>query len=50
MRDILEETHWDMHLKDLNVSEMWDSITNTLNHCTDTCIPKNKHPPNKKHI
>ena len=49
MRDILEEIDWDIHLKDLNVSEIWDSITNILNHCIDTCIPKTKHPPNKKH-
>ena len=30
MRDILEEIDWDMHLKDLNVSKTWDSITNNM--------------------
>ena len=38
-----------LKVKDLNVSETWDSINNILNHCTDTCIPKTKHLPNKNH-
>ena len=49
MRDMLDEIDWDIHLKDLNVFETWDSITKSLNYCIETCVPQIKHPPNKRH-
>ena len=49
MRDILDEIDWDIHLKDLNVFETWDSITKSLNYCIESCVPQTKHPPNKRH-
>ena len=30
MRDMLDEIDWDIHLKDLNVFETWDSKTIVL--------------------
>ena len=24
-------------------------VTESLNHCIETCVPKIEHPPNKKH-
>ena len=48
MRD-MDEIHWGIHLKDLTVFETWDGITESLNHCIETCVPKIKHQPNKKH-
>ena len=48
IRDMLQEVDWDNKLKDLNVSETWEMITELINKAIDTCIPRFSHAAIKK--
>jgi len=50
MKDMLQEVDWDKKLKDLNVTETWETITGLINKAIDTCIPKSNQPLKKNHI
>ena len=49
MRDMLQEVDWENKLKNLNVSETWEIITELINKAIDTCIPRSNQPSKKKH-
>ena len=49
LRYMLQEIHWDTKLKDSNVIETWEVITESINKAIETCIPKYNQPSRKKH-